>query len=203
MKTNEQTKNEQLTKESLILKGIAGNIQSMHFPKFQNLEEMFSCFNYEIKITEKIADINNSVFAFLSKHKDIKSQITHYELEAAQKNGGNIASVYTGILKKITLCENTMCLYMNMDESILVNFDSNHERYFRIITFLSERDNVLASDLPIWKYKDKTYSVDDIPFKSESQLYSFFYETTDIWMIYQIKIINDGTIILRGCKEKK
>jgi hypothetical protein len=43
MKTNEQTKNEQLTKESLILKGIAGNIQSMHF--FQNFKILRKCFH--------------------------------------------------------------------------------------------------------------------------------------------------------------
>ena len=204
MKTNEQTKNEQLTKESLILKGIANNIQSMHFPKFKNLEEMFSCFDYDIKITEKLSESDNSVLTFCLNHKNIKSEIIHYDLEIAKKNGGNISSTYCGILKKITLCENTIYLYTNLEEpTTLVSFDANHERYFRIITFLSERGNILSSDLPIFKYKDKTYSIDDITFKSESELYGFFYENTDTWIIYQVKIYNDGTIVLRGNKEKK
>jgi hypothetical protein len=202
METNEQTKNQQLTKESIILKGIASNIQSMHFPKFKNLEEMFSCFDYEIKISEKLSETDNSVLAFLLNHKNIKSEIIHYDLEIAKKNNGNISSTYSGILKKITLCENTMSLYMNFEEPTLVGFNANHERYFRIITFLSERDNILSPDLPIYKYKDKTYSIDNIPFKSESELYGFFYKNTDIWFIFQIKINFDGSIILRGNKEK-
>lgn len=203
MKTNEQTQNELLMKESLILKGVASNLLSMQFPKFKNLEEMFSSFNYDVKISEKMFEPQNSVVAFFLKHKDTKSNVTKFDYEIARKNGGMLcASLYSGILKKITLCENTMSLYMNSDGSKLIDFDTNHERYFRIISFLSERNNILASDLPIFRYNDITYSIDELVFKNENELYDFTYNCPNILFVYVIKIYLDGTIILRGKKEK-
>jgi N-acetyl-anhydromuramyl-L-alanine amidase AmpD len=81
METNEQAKNEQFVKESLILKGIANNLLSMQFPKFKNLIEMLQYFDYEVKITPKLFESENSVVAFFQKHNQIKSTVCEFEFK--------------------------------------------------------------------------------------------------------------------------
>lgn len=210
METNEQTKNEQFVKESLILKGVANNILAMQFPKFENLIKMLGTFDYEVKITSKIFESENSVVAFFQKHHQIKSTVNDFEFKLAQKNStyNKISDVFAGILKKIALCENTISLYMQEEESNencfkrLVNFFKNHDRYFRIIEFLSEMGNVLTPNLPIFKYNNKTYSIGEQEFKDEFELYEFFRKFhLDVFFVYQIKIHNDNSIILRSCHE--
>ncbi len=210
METNEQTKNEQFVKESLILKGIANNILSMQFPKFKNLVEMFGYFDYEVDIKPKIFESKNSVVAFFQKHYNIKSVVTQYDLEVAQKNSSysKISDVFAGILKKIALCENTINVYLMPDDlneftsKKLVDFDKHHDRYFRIITFLSEKDYVLIPNLPIFRYMDKSYSVGEAYFKNENELVEHYVKNTNIIFIYQVKIYNDNSIIVRCCNEK-
>ena len=211
MKPNEQTQNEQFAKESLILKGIANNLLSMQFPKFKNLIEMLEYFDYEVKIEPKIFDTENSVVAFFQKHKELKSASIDFEYKLAQKNStyNKISNVFAGILKKIVLCENILTLYMQDEEKTenyykrLVDFDKNHERYFRIIEFLSEMQNVLTPNLPIFQYDNKTYSIGEQEFKDEFELYEFFRKFhLDKFFVYQFRIYNDNTIKLRYCKEK-
>jgi len=204
MKTNEQTKNEELMRESLILKGIANNLLSMHFPKFKNLEEMFLCFNYDVNIIEKILKSENSVIAFFLEHQQLQFKYINFDLDIAEKNSNHISGVYGGIMKKIVLCENTIYLHKNPMDLELVDFDANHGKYYKIIEFLSERDNIYATNLPIFQYWGETYSVDDHKFKNVSELINFFFETkNNVWFVYQIKIFVDGTIILRGNQGKK
>jgi hypothetical protein len=214
MITNEQAPNEQLikeTKESLILIGIANSILKMRFPKMNNLKEMLSFFDYEVNISSKRFESKNSVVAFFMEHNKIKSVITSFELKLAEKNStyNKISGVFAGILKKIALCENIMNVYMGDDELKsskgvqLVNFDKHHDRYYRIIEFLSERGNILTPNLPIFQYDNKTYSVGEQTFKDENELIDFLYNKTDIMFIYQFKIYNNNSIILKYCIEKK
>jgi hypothetical protein len=214
METNEQTRNEQLikeTKESLILIGIANNILKMHFPKMQNLKDMLSFFDYEVSISPKLFESENSVVAFFQNHRDFKSVATQHDIEVAQKNSSydKISDVFAGILKKIALCENTINIYLMPDDSNefsskkLVDFDKYHDRYFRIITILSGMENVLTPNLPIFKYDDKTYSIGEQKFKDEFELYEFFCKFhLDVFFVYQFKIYNDNSIILRYCHKK-
>ncbi len=209
MYTNEQTQNEQFAKESLILKGIASNLLSMQFPKFKNLIEMLQYFDYDVKIEPKIFDSDNVVIDFARKYSHIKFEIAKYEHDLANKQNSyeKISNVYSGLLKKIVLCENMMSLYSTNEIELnynkqLINFGKNDERYMRVIEFLSERNNILTPDLPIFKYSGKTYSVTEYPFNNETELIEFCINKKEIIFVYQIKIFNDNSIILRGNYEK-
>lgn len=210
MKTNEQTNQKQLTedaRESIIVKGIANSLLSMHFPKIKNLEEMLSYFDYEITIKPKEQEYDNLVMDFLTKNRYIKDTFRGFDLDLSKKNRDHkFSCVYDGLLKKITLCETLVSEYINhIEDSLdtLVGFDCNHKRYFDIICFLSERKNVLAVELPIWQYNDKTYSVDELYFKDENDLYSYFYQNTSKTIfIYQVKILKNNTIEIRYNVEK-
>lgn len=213
MKTNEQSKNEQFVKESLILKGIANNLLSMQFPKLNNLVEMLRCFDYELKIETKIFESTNEVVAFFQKHREVLSILVAYENDISKRTNSynGKSNVYTGLLKKIVLCENTISLYANssnVDLSYnygkqLIDFDRNDERYMRIIDFLSDRGNVFAPNLPIFKYDDKTYSIGEQIFDSESELIDFYVQKKENVFVYQFRILNDNSIIVRSCFEKK
>jgi hypothetical protein len=207
MKTNKQTTSEQFLKESLILKGVATNVLAMQFPKFENLIEMFDSFDYTLKINPKLFESENSVFAFFQKYKEIKFAFSEFEYNLGQRNSAYAPiCVFSGILKKIVLCENIISYYSNEQESNesyhkqTVNFDKNDARYLRIIDFLSERRNVLAPNLPIFSYEDKTYSIGEQEFKNENELYEYFYHTgSNTIFVYQIKIHNDNSITVRNC----
>jgi len=212
MKTNEQTQNEQShVKESLILKGIASNLLSMQFPKFKNLIDMLQCFDYEVKIEPKIFESGNVVVAFFQKHHNTLLTMIGYENDIACRTNSCDAksTVYSGFLKKIVLCENTVSLYMNNStdfiayEKQLIDFDGNDKRYMRLIDFFSERSNVFAPNLPIFKYSDKTYSIEEQSFKSEGDLMEFYIQNKENVFVYQIRIFNDNSITLRCCFEKK
>jgi len=209
MKTNKQTQNEQFVKESLILKGVASNILAMQLPKFDNLVEMLGSFDYTLKITPKLFESENSVVAFFQKYKEIKFAFSEFEYNLGQKNNAYAPiCVFSGILKKIVLCENIISYYSNEQESNenyskrVVDFDKNDARYLRIIDYFSERRNVLAPNPPIFTYEDRTYSIGEQEFKSENELFEFFYKfDSDTFFVYQFKIYNDNSIRLRYCKE--
>jgi len=211
MKTNEQTQNEQShVKESLILKGIASNLLSMQFPKFKNLIEMLQHFDYDVKIEPKIFESGNAVVAFFQKHREVLSTMTAFEYDISRRtNSCGMSTVYSGLLKKIVLCENTISLYMNnCQESIpyekqLIDFDKNDRRYMKIIEFFSERGYVFAPNLPIFKYSDKTYSIEEQSFKCEGDLMEFYIQNKENVFVYEIRIFNDNSITLRCCFEKK
>jgi len=213
MKPNEQTQNEQFAKESLILKGIANNLLSMQFPKFKNLIEMLQYFDYEVKIEPKIFESENVVVAFFQKHHEVLSTMVAYEYEISKRTNSyeGKSNVYTGLLKKITLCENIISLYANSSKvdlsynygKQLIDFDENDKRYMRIIDFLSERDNVFAPNLPIFKYADRTYSIGEQTFNSETDLIEFYMQNKENMFVYQFKILNDNSVMVRYCVEKK
>ncbi len=211
MKTNEQTQNEQFVKESLILKGVANSLLSMQFPKFKNLIEMLEYFNYEVKIEPKIFEAGNVVVDFARKNREVLSAMNAYEYDISNRTNPyeGKSNVYTGLLKKIVLCENIISLYANNDKTefnylkSLVDFDKNDKRYMRVIDFLSERGNVFASNLPIFKYSSKTYSIGEQPFNSENDLIEFFMQKKENMFVYQFKILNDNSIVVRYCIEKK
>lgn len=210
MKTNEQTQNEQFVKESLILKGVANSLLSMQFPKFKNLIEMLQHFDYNVKIEPKIFESDNAVVAFFQKHREVLSTMTAFEHDISKRNNlYGTSTAYSGLLKKIVLCENTISLYMNnSQESIpyekqLIDFDKNDRRYMRIVDFLSERENVFAPNLPIFKYSGKTYSIGEQQFNSENDLIEFFMQKKENIFVYQFKILNDNSIAVRYCIENK
>ena len=211
MKPNEQTQNEQFAKESLILKGIANNLLSMQFPKFKNLIEMFEYFDYEVKIDPKIFETGNVVVDFARKNRNVLSAMDAYEYDISNRINSyeGKSNVYTGLLKKIVLCENIMSLYENDNKTeinylkLLIDFDGNDKRYMRIIDFLSERGNVFAPNLPIFKYLGKTYSIGEQPFNSENDLIEFFMQKKENMFVYQFKILNDNSVVIRYCVEKK
>ena len=210
MKTNEQTQNEQFVKESLILKGVANSLLSMQFPKFKNLIEMLQHFDYNVKIEPKIFESDNAVVAFFQKHREVLSTMTAFEHDISKRNNlYGTSTAYSGLLKTIVLCENTISLYMNnSQESIpyekqLIDFDKNDRRYMRIVDFLSERENVFAPNLPIFKYSGKTYSIGEQQFNSENDLIEFFMQKKENIFVYQFKILNDNSIAVRYCIENK
>ena len=211
MKPNEQTQNEQFAKESLILKGIANNLLSMQFPKFKNLIEMLEYFDYEVKIDPKIFETGNVVVDFARKNREVLSAMNSYEHEISSRTNSyeGKSNVYTGLLKKIVLCENIMSLYENDNKTeinylkLLIDFDGNDKRYMRIIDFLSERGNVFAPNLPIFKYSGKTYSIGEQSFNSENDLIEYFMQKKENIFVYQFKILNDNSVVIRYCVEKK
>jgi len=73
----------------------------------------------------------------------------------------------------------------------------------RIIDFLSERDNVFAPNLPIFKYADRTYSIGEQSFNSETDLIEFYMQNKENMFVYQFKILNDNSVMVRYCVEKK
>ena len=210
MKTNEQTQNEQFVKESLILKGVANSLLSMQFPKFKNLIEMLQHFDYNVKIEPKIFESDNAVVAFFQKHREVLSTMTAFEHDISKRNNlYGTSTAYSGLLKKIVLCENTISLYMNNSQEFipyekqLIDFDKNDRRYMRIVDFLSERENVFAPNLPIFKYSGKTYSIGEQQFNSENDLIEFFMQKKENIFVYQFKILNDNSIAVRYCIENK
>ena len=210
MKTNEQTQNEQFVKESLILKGVANSLLSMQFPKFKNLIEMLEHFDYEVKIDPKIFATGNVVVDFARKNREVLSAMNSYEYEISSRTNSyeGKSNVYTGLLKKIVLCENIMSLYENDNKTevnylkLLIDFDRNDKRYMRIIDFLSERGNVFAPNLPIFKYSGKTYSIGEQSFNSENDLIEYFMQKKENIFVYQFKILNDNSVAVRYCIER-
>ena len=210
MKTNEQTQNEQFVKESLILKGVANTLLSMQFPKFKNLIEMLEHFDYEVKIDPKIFATGNVVVDFARKNREVLSAMNSYEHEISSRTNSyeGKSNVYTGLLKKIVLCENIMSLYENDNKTeinylkLLIDFDRNDKRYMRIIDFLSERGNVFAPNLPIFKYSGKTYSIGEQSFNSENDLIEYFMQKKENIFVYQFKILNDNSVAVRYCIER-
>ena len=205
MKTNEQSNEQQLktSREALILKGIATNILEMQYPQMKNLKLMLSYFDYDIspmtKSTTEESKDSNFVTDFYYKNKNIRIAIDQFNYDVSKlTEEGQLNSVYDGLLKKITLCENVISHYIN--ESNLteeVDFDKEHYKFYEMIDFLSKNRFILTPSLPIFKYMGVTYSVNENKFKNKLEFMNYFNDINEIIFVYFFKIYKDDSIIVR------
>jgi len=170
------------TRESLILRGIAGSINSLSFPKFKNLNEMLYCFGYKMVSLNQDNDIYEFLAANRDKLQDIKSRYSK-EID----NNFNVVN-FSPFEKKLMLLENIIQSFLlkHMEDTESLS-DQHNTISMRAADVICNHPRIAIAWLPIFLYNGRTYSIGTQKFNDIYKLIEFIHAINNDMAVYSIE----------------